>query len=150
MISKKARKEFLEKAKENFEAIDYTENPWALSTIGFSEFAEMPAYEIIKALEVPEALQETISRKELQKLRFFEGEELFRELRNEQNECGLHVYWDLKSENPETLSIGLYYYGGGDIGLIVPLNKILSDQEYLELRDFGLERLSQGKDERDL
>ncbi len=73
---------------------------WALATIPFCELDK----NIIEELNIKQILLENGTNLSTE------------EIMDEDNEIGLHIYWD-KKNHPDSVEIGLYAFGCGDINL---------------------------------
>ena len=120
---------FINKCKNNFEIVN---EEWALSTIPFSELNQG----IVNKLNIEDVLANSNIK--------ITNESLF----DIDNECGLHIYWDItyKDSDEKSFSYGIYVYGRGDYKTIVSLKSFLGEAYYKGLKSFGLDRLSKLKD----
>lgn len=99
---------------------------WALATIPFCELDK----NIIEELNIKQILLKN-------------GIDLStEEIMDEDNEIGLHTYWD-KKNHPDSVEIGLYAFGGGDCELDKTLRDILTCDEYEEIFRYGYEQIMQ-------
>ena len=125
--------QIIEYIKKNIEVMS---DEWALATVPFCELDE----EIVDKLDVKQTLMKN-------------GDNLSMEdIMNPDNEIGIHIYWD-KVNHPDSVEIGLYLFGGGDLNLNKTLKEILDAKEYKDIFDFGYKQLeieeSLRQDERD-
>lgn len=111
----------LDYIKNNIEVMS---DEWALATIPFYELDKS----IIEKLNIKQILLEN------------EIDLSVEEIVKEDNEVGLHIYWD-KKNHPDSVKIGLYAFGGGDYKLDKTLRDILTCDEYEEIFRYGYEQI---------